>query len=275
MKTRRSNQQLLSLLQARAGGQTSGSPVDFGSNSARQDDLGLGQDVEEAEELQILEVSELEEILATFPTTIRWAIEAIGGARVMESLPKVLLDPVVEFLSGDDRGDAVKGVVATKSGVILPAVCEGTLQALATRFANTEAGASYFERTGYHLMVTDGVRTPADQAGRMWTKYQLGGLAELRAIYRNADLLEPIIQALEKALEAKTAPVAAMPAVIEGQVASGSYISKHLVADAVDIRCHDLTDEEEAEITDCALNLSGIGNWLREYQPPHFHCAFN
>lgn len=147
----------------------------------------------------------------------------------------------------------------TKNGVVLaPAVA-----AAIGRVAD-----EYFAATGKKLHITSGTRTPAEQASAMYEKLAEGG---------NFDDYENQVAAGEIAAEydatqPKASVVAAMTAVIDTQIANGVYISKHLLAGAVDVRITDMTaDQKDAFKEAVAAEGSFRSPPLEEKKPPHWH----
>lgn len=115
-------------------------------------------------------------------------------------------------LSGTVGVPGVPGVYM-KTGVILNDAMRGFLKGLR-------------EKVGFDIVVTSGIRTASEQASAMLSKIQRG--ENLYNLYANKGLLDEIMSAGKS--------VGSMASVIQGQVARGSYLSRHLRGDALDIR---------------------------------------
>lgn len=105
----------------------------------------------------------------------------------------------------------------------------------------TKMASEFFRRTGRRMTVTDGTRTPREQAMRIHQKleareplgYQEGALAErLAAVWRS---LTPE--------QRRSRGVDALQSEIEKQVADGKFVSRHLRSSAADVRIERLGDE--------------------------------
>jgi len=113
------------------------------------------------------------------------------------------------------------------------------------------------------IYVTSGVRTATAQARALQTKRNLdpsgGGI---RALYqRNASLINEILGVPNL--------VADMARVIQAQISRGSFLSRHMRGDAVDIRSRNLTSAQLAAIVNHAKSLGA--NVVVERSPPHIH----
>ena len=129
---------------------------------------------------------------------------------------------------------------------------------------------SYFKETGEDLTVTSGSRDTGEQAQAMFDKLEQGStLSE----YKDQDAAGEIKDAYEQAKQdgkSNDEIVADMQAVIDQQVADGTFISNHLKDGAVDIRSNDMTDEEKQSFIDSVTKITGKPP-LVEGIPPHFH----
>lgn len=100
----------------------------------------------------------------------------------------------------------------------------------------------YFLSIGKNLLVTSGLRTPAEQASAMLVKIEdTGGLND----YRNRTAAAAIMgkyTAGKTAGETDAQIVARMTDVITAQVAAGPFVSKHLNNLAFDVRLSDTDD---------------------------------
>ncbi|WP_125825498.1 hypothetical protein ACCP16_14205 [Xanthomonas citri pv. malvacearum] len=119
----------------------------------------------------------------------------------------------------------------------------------------------YYDSTGKKLTVTDGPRTPEDQAARMRYKIEAGEGVKL---YRDRGAANEIMNAYRNS---DGDPNAAMTQVISNQVARGIYISSHLRDNAADFRKAGVDDKAFRE-------AAGDSKVLNESQPPHYHVEF-
>ena len=133
-----------------------------------------------------------------------------------------------------------------------------------------EIADAYYEKTKKDIVVTDGTRTAADQADRMFTKLKLGD--DIVALYGNKEAAKSIKKAYDDGVKAKKSDSdikSSMTEVIEEQIKKGIYISNHLEAGAVDIRKTDMTDAEKKTFKEVAES-KGV-SVLEENTPPHLH----
>jgi hypothetical protein len=128
---------------------------------------------------------------------------------------------------------------------------------------------AFFKKTGAHLVVTSGTRDASRQAAAMYKMIRLGG--DVLELYKNKAAAREIKQAYDRA--AGRAPedvVAAMHAVIQGQIDRGVFISAHLRAGAVDIRNRTMSPVERRAFGKAVEEVGGIA-LLEESRPPHYH----
>jgi uncharacterized protein YukE len=132
------------------------------------------------------------------------------------------------------------------------------------RAALDRLGDEYYRRTGRGLTVTDGDRSAADQASRMYDRLVGRAPRPLRhpndplGDY-NQRLREPIRQAYLDGVAARETEdqiKARMTRVIEGQIANNEYVSRHLRNQGADIRIRDMTAEQLREF-DAAVRATG------------------
>lgn len=135
----------------------------------------------------------------------------------------------------------------------------------------------YHRRTGADLTLTDGNRTPADQAARMY--YRLthpdGVHADPLWDYRNRRAVEQIRRAYRDAVAAGKTPAEvqqAMTDVIQQQVDSRppTYVSAHLREGGVDIRLRDMTAAQRQAFRE-SVAATGEFTVHQEGNPPHWH----
>ena len=155
----------------------------------------------------------------------------------------------------DDRDSSPERNYSIKTGVDLGAALESRVRNLAN---------SYHADTGNKLTVTDGPRTPADQAQRMYYKIQNG---EGVSIYRNRVAAGEVLDAYNAARQTGSDAIAAMTNTISEQVAIGTYISGHLRDGAVDFRRAGV----DLKSFTGAATQNGATKILDETIPPHLH----
>jgi hypothetical protein len=128
----------------------------------------------------------------------------------------------------------------------------------------------FYDRTGKNLVATDGNRTPAIQAQRMYDKFTGGDTTtyhgpagrEIRSIFDHGHAT---------GLDKKTI-VANMTARIQQQLAGGHPVSNHLLDRGVDFHDKDFSPAERQILGDIIRRNSGRP--LREGVPPHTHASF-
>lgn len=131
---------------------------------------------------------------------------------------------------------------------------------------------AYHAVTGKKIRVNSGTRTPATQAAAMVKKMKA---EDKLTIYRQQNLAQPILAAFQTAQNARLSDadiIQAVEQVIASQVTSGQYISKHLIAGAVDIRSFDMSASEKKAFKAAAAPIAA--SVLEETTPPHWHLQF-
>jgi hypothetical protein len=146
------------------------------------------------------------------------------------------------------------------SAIILPPAVEKKVN---------EVADAFFAQTGKKIVVTDGLRTAADQAARVLVKIQLNDLS----IFLNQKAAQEIKRAHDVAKQAgksKAQVLAAMTAVIEDQIKRKVFISKHLTGRAFDVRSNDMTPKQKQTFKQVVQHVGGV-SMIDEGKPPHFH----
>lgn len=183
-------------------------------------------------------------------------------------------------MGGDAVGEAPVAVVAEAAvvatpqalaytllaGVEIPAPVLPRLQALAE---------SYLAATGKPLVITDGTRRPETQAALMLRNLERGD--DIVRNYANRSAAAQVREAWSAARKAgldAAATLAAINAVITTQVAAGDFVSKHLRAGAVDVRCSDMSKAERATFKRLARSLDIAVVDESRTATPHFHLNF-
>jgi len=132
-----------------------------------------------------------------------------------------------------------------------------------------EVADAFFAQTGKKIVITDGLRTAADQAARVLVKIQLNNLS----IFLNQKAAQEIKRAHDIAVSAgksKAQVLAAMTAVIEDQITRKVFISKHLTGRAFDVRSNDMTTQRKQTFKQVVQHVGGV-SMIDEGKPPHFH----
>ena len=132
-----------------------------------------------------------------------------------------------------------------------------------------EIADAFFAQTKKDIVITDGVRTAADQAVQIYAKIRANDLA----IYLNHKAAQEIKKAYDIATAAnkpKADVLKAMTAVIEDQIKRKVFISKHLTGRAFDVRNHDMTPKQKQVFKQVVQHIGGA-SMIEEGKPPHFH----
>lgn len=165
---------------------------------------------------------------------------------------------------------ALSGLAARGSAEEPSYTCEPHV-VLGPRMAETmERIASEFERrTGQQLHVTSGTRSPREQADAMFEKLSRG--QRLTSLYRDFEAASEIQTAYRRHRRSgRRTAVREMARVIRAQMGRGCFISRHLTANAVDVRSRNLSRHEQQIFRDVVNAVGGV-ELLQEGVPPHFH----
>ena len=196
-------------------------------------------------------------------------------ARSMNDMDVVEDLALISDLSGAQQEDPKKGTsdeeeapaekrYTAASGVVLPADIEEKFAKIAD---------AYYAATSSDLYITSGTRTASSQASAMHTK--LAGGSTLSE-YKNQTAAQAIKKAYDDGVAGKKgedAIIADMTAVIQSQIDEGTYISKHLIAGAVDVRSKTMNDDQKQAFRDAVATVEGV-SVLLETTPPHWHLQF-
>jgi hypothetical protein len=128
----------------------------------------------------------------------------------------------------------------------------------------------FYNRTGKNLIATDGNRTPADQAQRMYDKFIDGD----NTTYRGpaGQEIRSIFDSGFSAGLDKSKIIANMTSRIQQQLANGHPVSNHLLDRGVDFHTGDLSDAEKQILNEAVRRNSG--RFLQEGVHPHTHASF-
>ncbi len=127
----------------------------------------------------------------------------------------------------------------------------------------------FHRRTGQRLHVTSGTRSPREQADAMFEKLARG--QRLTSLYRDFEAASEIQEAYRRHRRSgRRAAVRAMAGVIRAQMGRGCFISRHLTANAVDVRSRNLSRRDQQVFRDVVNAVGGV-ELLQEGVPPHFH----
>lgn len=114
----------------------------------------------------------------------------------------------------------------------------------------------YHRLTGKNLTITDGDRTPSEQADRMFSRFRGGNFGG----YRNRPLLNEVIAAYregERRGESPTQIRDRMAQTIQNQVNRGDHISRHLVGQGADVRISDMSASDRAAFLRAVATVGG------------------
>ena len=131
----------------------------------------------------------------------------------------------------------------------------------------------YFKATKSRLVVTGGSRTPVRQAQLMYDKLVHGD--DIVSLYENkgaaTEVRNAYREAVAKRLKRK-ATIKAMREVIEGQMTRNVFVSKHLKANAVDVRSWNMKGRLEQALKEAVKSEAGVTMMdERDGAEPHFH----
>jgi len=153
-----------------------------------------------------------------------------------------------------------------QEGVVLAAEIEVRLARIARH---------YYRETGRTITVTSGTRGPLSQADAMYGKMRAG--ANIVALYAQRDAarsLRTIYRKGRHAGRSREEIVEEMAVLIRGLMDEGIYISKHLIAGAVDVRFCDMSRRQKTAFRAADKTDPGV-RCLLERRPPHFHLSFD
>src|SRR5690606_21888510 len=129
--------------------------------------------------------------------------------------------------------------------------------------------AEFHRRTGRGIVITSGTRSPREQADAMYDKLRLG--QRLTSLYLDYGAASEIQTAYhDHRRRGRARAVSAMARVIEGQIARGCFISRHLRSSAADVRSRDMT-RRQRRIFEQVVARERRVSMLEEGTPPHFH----
>ncbi len=152
------------------------------------------------------------------------------------------------------------------AGVQIPAPVVSRLQALAEQYRG---------ETGQALVITDGTRSPATQAGLMLRNLERGD--NIVRNYANKTAAAQVQAAWAQAKgEGLTGAeiLTRITEVIAAQVADKDYVSKHLREGAVDVRCSDMSKAQRVVFKRAAKKLGIAVVDESRTATPHFHLNF-
>ena len=128
----------------------------------------------------------------------------------------------------------------------------------------------YHAATGRTLTVTDGARTPQDQAERMYYKFSHGDFRTYKGP-QAAQIADAYRQGKAKG-KSRSQILSDMSAIIDRHNRNGQPVSKHLERRGVDFRTRDMTAAQQ-EALEYAIKKHG-GVPLPEGVPRHIHASF-
>ena len=133
-----------------------------------------------------------------------------------------------------------------------------------------QVAEDYHAATGRTLTVTDGARTPQDQAERMYYKFSHGDFGTYTGAPA-AQIADAYRQGKAKG-KSRSQILSAMSAIIDRHNRNGKPVSKHLLGRGVDFRTRDMTAAQQ-EALEYAIKKHG-GTIKAEGVPRHIHASF-
>lgn len=181
-----------------------------------------------------------------------------------------------------DGGDAEsnkpaeeKGVRRVRSGPHIEVVARDLRLTDIARERLERIAARYHKATGRRLVVTGGTRTPQRQAELMLEK--LAHREDIVALYENKQAATEVKNAYTDGKARglrKKGLIRAIAEVIEGQIARGVYVSKHLKSGAADVRSRDMTPPREEAFRAAVKEEPGVVLLdERQSAEPHLHLS--
>ena len=152
-----------------------------------------------------------------------------------------------------------------KDGVILPAAIEQQVSQIADR---------YYLASGKDIIVTSGRRSYLSQATEMYKNRVRRGFFGNYKAKKVIDLLEDIfIQGTTPTTKKPKAEIVReMEKVISIYAKRGTYISKHIIDGAVDIRSKNMSSQQKEAFR---ISAAGIASYVKlEGNPKHWHLQF-
>ncbi|HRI65156.1 MAG TPA: hypothetical protein PK156_12995 [Polyangium sp.] len=131
----------------------------------------------------------------------------------------------------------------------------------------------YYKATRKRLVITGGSRTPIRQAQLMYDKLVHGD--DIVALYENKAAATEVRNAYRDAVAKRAkrkATIRAIREVIEAQMSRGVHVSKHLKANAVDVRSWNMKGRLEDALKEAVKAEAGVTMMdERDGAEPHFH----
>lgn len=133
----------------------------------------------------------------------------------------------------------------------------------------------YHKATKKRLVITGGTRTPQRQAELMFEKLAHG--EDIVALYEHKQAATDVLNAYKDAKgkgQRKRELIKIIKGVIDGQIAQGLYLSKHLKSGAIDVRSRDMTPEREKAFRAAVAEEPGVHLIdERKSAEPHLHLS--
>lgn len=214
---------------------------------------------------------ELADAIATFQAIeklkVTGRIEAAGGQtfiKIKHRIPSTIMPILAKNLAKFSHTSGNKHYTLA-GGVSLSAAIEDKVSKIAR---------IYYALTKSNIYVTSGTRTPATQARAMFNNLKQKR-SWLTSTYKTQTLAGPVGIAFDTAQAAgqsDQATISDMEKVISNQVATGQYISNHLISGAVDIRSKNMNPSQLVIFKDVAPHIAKLV--LLETTSPHWHLQF-
>lgn len=133
-----------------------------------------------------------------------------------------------------------------------------------------QVAEDYHAATGQTLVVTDGGRTPHDQAERIYYKFSHGDFSTYKS--PQADQLAAVYRRGRANGKPQSQILSDMSEIIDWHFRNAKPISKHLLGRGVDFRTRDMTLAHQEALKN-AIRKNG-GKIQKEGVPPHIHASF-
>ena len=147
-----------------------------------------------------------------------------------------------------------------KTGVIVDSATKRKIKKIADK---------YYELVSKKIVITSGTRASKSQASAMYGKLSGG---DKLTIYKDQVSAQAIKKAYDDGVakkRSKSQVITDMTDVIDKQIKSGKFISKHLRKGAIDVRSRNMSIKEKAKFKQAAKNIATT--IILEVTPPHFH----
>jgi hypothetical protein len=168
---------------------------------------------------------------------IEWRFKELLEQEYAPTIPTLPPPIAVTSQSGYEEDDTEEHFSTKDDTVEIPDEIKGDVSDIADAF---------HEKTGKDIVITDGSRDADDQASAMFEKMEAG--KNVDKLYLNKEALDEIKQVYEDGKDAGKSDDEIkqdMSDVISEQMNNDTYISRHLLDNAVDVRISDMTKAQQ------------------------------